>query len=335
MLLVALFGGTASGSAQEDATPEADIAPGIPADTGEPGSCLVGLAVESIHNLDLGGRTFDAAFWIWSVCADDRFTPLSTMEFVNANSAEMGMDGVEVVEGLYWSYARVTGTFRHLWDLSKFPFDEQVLQIVIEETAYVTGEFSYEADTSDPIPIPESERHLPHWEIVDASLESGTAHYLTSYGDPRDPHGTSDYPQLVLSVTLERADITGFIKLTFVVYIAFLISLISYFLHMDRASLLLARFTVISATVFAVAVSMNRVTSELGTEDGITLIDKIHIVALVAILVDAVAALVTHLLIVRGRSMEDLSRFNRLVMGAVTIGFMTANALLIGRAALG
>lgn len=331
---VLLLSGVAS--AQEPATPESelDITPGVSLESVEPGTCLVGLAIETIHDINLIERTFDADFWIWSVCDDDRFAPLETMEFFNAESIDMSMYGVEEVYGSFWSTARITGTFRHAWDLSQFPFDEQVLQIVMEETAYISQDFLYEPDTADPIPVPEDHRTLDNWMVVETSLDASSKHYVTSYGDPRDPHGTSDYAQLVLSITVERTDLSGFIKLTFVVYIAFLISLLSYFLHMDRTSLLLARFSVVSATVFAVALSMNRVTSELGTEDGITLVDKIHIVALIAILVDAVAAMITNVQMGRGRSVEELSRFNRRVMVMVVIGFVTANVWLIGRAAI-
>jgi hypothetical protein len=329
-----LFSMPGGGSSQEPSTPVPGATPASSSGTGGPSSCQVGMAIESLHDLDLIEQTFDADFWIWSVCDDDRFKPLSTMEFLNANTVRMEMDGSEVVDGVIWSYARVTGTFRERWDLTEFPFDEHVLEIVMEDTANVARDFVYEADPSDPFPHEVGQTQFEHWHIVDSSLHASTVHYQTSYGDPRDPGGSSEYPQLVFQVTLERADITGFVKLTFVVYIAFLISLISYFLHLDGASLLLARFSVISATVFAVAVSMNRVTSELGTEDGITLIDMIHITALAAILVDGVAALSTHLRIQRGDSEASLQRFNMRVLSAVVVAFVVANAVLIGLAAM-
>jgi hypothetical protein len=329
-----LLSGQATGSAQEATAAPPGIASSTPPENGEPGTCLVGMAIESIHDLNLIDKTFDADFWIWSVCEDDRFSPLSTMEFLNANAVHMELDGSEVVDDVTWSYARVSGTFRHHWNLTRFPFDNHVLKIIMEDTAFTTTDFVYEADASDPIPNGETDTKLERWEIVDRSLEASTAHYQTSYGDPRDPRGTSDYSQLIFEVHLERSDLTGFIKLTFVVYIAFMISLISYFLHLDGASLLLARFSVISATVFAVALSMNRVTSELGTDDGITLIDMIHISALFAILVDGVAALKTHMRIQRGDSEDSLRRFNMRVLTGVVITFILVNAVLILVAAL-
>lgn len=127
----------------------------------------------------------------------------------------------------------------------------------------------------------------------------------------------------------------SFFKLTFVVYIAFLISQLSYFLNLRNPTMLTARMSIISGTLFAVAVSMRTATSTLSTEEGLTLVDKIHIAALVAILVDAVTALVTQRLIESERPVAKVTRFNQIVMVAVVVGFVVVNAWLIGRAAFG
>jgi hypothetical protein len=139
----------------------------------------------------------------------------------------------------------------------------------------------------------------------------------------------------VITTMIERTDLTSFVKLTFVVYIAFLLSLISYFLNLRNPALLTARFSVISGALFAVAVSLRSATSALSSEEGLTLVDKIHVAALLVILIDAVAALVTQLLMERGRPAAEVTRFDRIVMAGVVVGFVAANAWLIGRAAAG
>jgi hypothetical protein len=255
------------------------------------------------------------------------------MEFLSANSAEMSMEGGTVVGGVHWTYARVSGTFRHFWDLERFPFDRQVFRIVMEDTANVAADFAFEADAGNP--IPETDLQMRDWRLVGADLETTTHTYLTTYGDPSDPDGSTDYSRLVLTVTFERDDLMSFFKLTFVVYIAFLISLISYFLNLHNPTMLTARMSIISGTLFAVAVSMRTATSTLSTEEGLTLVDKIHIAALVAILIDAVTALVTQRLIENEHTAAKVTRFNQIVMVAVVVGFVGVNAWLIGRAALG
>ncbi len=332
ILAIAFGSALSGGAAQNEATPgtEADL----PAPNGSPApsTCRVGLALESLHNINLNNGTIDADFWIWSVCPDDRFTPLTTMEFLNANSANMSMEGGTVVDGLFWNYARVSGTFRLEWDLTRFPFDEQVFRIVMEDTANVAADFAYEADPSNP--IPETDLQIRDWRLVGTNLETTTYTYLTTYGDPSDPDGSTDYSRLVLTATFERTELMSFFKLTFVVYIAFLISLISYLLNLHNPTMLTARMSIISGTLFAVAVSMRTATSSLSTEESLTLVDKIHVAALVAILIDAVTALVTQRLIENDYPAAKVTRFNHIVMVAVVVGFVVVNAWLIGHATL-
>ena len=334
VLVMTVLGGALHGDpVQAQATPEAAAGPPSADGSNAPATCRVGLALESVHNINLNNDTTDADFWIWSVCADDRFKPLSTMQFVNANSVRMSMEGEAVVDGLYWTYARVSGTFRHFWDLERFPFDRQVFQIVMEDTDNVASIFAYEADTSNP--IPEEDPQMEDWRIMGADLTTGTRTYQSTFGDPSDREGSTDYSQLILTTTFERDDLMSFFKLTFVVYIAFLISLLSYFLNLRNPMMLTARMSIISGTLFSVAVNMRTATSALSTEEGMTLIDKIHIAALIAILIDAVTALVTQRLIENEYPVAKVTRFNQSVMIAVVLGFVAANAVLISLAAGG
>jgi hypothetical protein len=315
-------------AAQGQATP----APAAPAASG-PATCRVGIALTSLHALDIANETFDADFWIWSLCPDDRYTPLATMEFVNANAVTMSMEGESVVDGVHWRYARVTGTFRHEWNETDYPFDRQRLKIVMEESDAYADQFAYEPDVDGQMYEPDM--RIPDWRIDGATLSADVHTYHTAYGDPAATDGTSAYARLVLSVELERYDLTGFIKLTILVYIAFVISLISYFIHPRDVALLAGRLTITSATLFAVALSLRASSADLNSGDRVTLVDWVHVAALVAILVDAVVALTTWLLVRRGRPMADVERFNRVAMIVVVVGFVTANIWLIGRAALG
>jgi hypothetical protein len=299
-----------------------------------PVRCRVGAYLEAIYDLDVPNRTFAADLWLWSVCPDDQFTPLTTMEFLNANSISTRLDSTVVTSAGVWSQLKVRGTFRYGWDLTDFPFDRHALTIVLEEGVSDTRSLVYEPDTANsgyPLGAASAD-----WRVEAFRLTGDTGTPNTTFGDPTlNPGEGSAYTQLVITTTIERTDLTSFVKLTFVVYIAFLLSLISYFLNLRNPALLTARFSVISGALFAVAVSLRSATSALSSEEGLTLVDKIHVAALLVILIDAVAALVTQLLMERGRPAAEVTRFDRIVMAGVVVGFVAANAWLIGRAAAG
>ncbi len=297
-----------------------------------PVRCRVGAYLEALYDLDPANGTFAADLWLWSVCPDDRVQPLATMEFVNATRTSASLDSSVATAGGVWSQRKITGTFRYNWDLAAFPFDRHTLAVVLEEGVADTRSLVYEPDAVNsgyPAGVASGD-----WRVTAFSVTGDTGTPNTTFGDPTlAPGEGSAYTRLVVATTIERTDLTSFVKLTFVVYVAFLLSLISYFLNLRNPALLTARFSVISGALFAVAVNLRAATSALASEERLTLVDKIHVAALVVILIDAVAALVTQLLVEWGRPAAAVARFDRIVMAAVVAGFVAANAWLIGRAA--
>jgi hypothetical protein len=296
-----------------------------------PVHCRLGAYLTALHDFDYANHTFAADFWLWSVCPAATPQPLETMEFINANSITVYLPSTQTTAEGVWSQRKIRGIFRYPWNLTAYPFDRHTLPIVLEEGVADTRTLVYDADTANtglgPALAP------PEWRVTGVALAAGSVTYDTTFGDPTlAPGGRSTYARLTLTITLARHDLTSFVKLTFVVYIAFLVSLISYFLNMQSPTLLTARLGVISGALFAVAVNLRTVTTSLASEDRLTLVDQVHAVALVALLVDAVAALVTQLLIERGRSAAAVTRFDRIVMIVVVVSFVAVNVWLVGRA---
>ena len=292
----------------------------------------VGAYLRGLYDLDPANGTFAADLWLWSVCPNEEFKPLATMEFVNATSTSASLDSSVATAGGVWSQRKITGTFRYNWDLTDFPFDHHTLAVVLEEGVADTRGLVYEPDAANSDYPPDVAP--ADWRVTGFSVTGDTGTPNATFGDPTlAPGEGSAYTQLVVATTIARTDRTSFVKLTFVVYVAFLLSLISYFLNLRNPALLTARFGVISGALFAVAVNLRAATSTLASEERLTLVDKIHAAALAVILVDAVAALITQLLVERGRPAAEVTRFDRIVMAGVVAGFVAANFWLIGRAA--
>jgi len=297
-----------------------------------PVRCRIGAYLTALHDFNFATHTFAADLWLWSVCPAASPAPLATLEFVNANSTTARLTTTVTTAAGVWSQHKVSGTFRYDWDLTAYPFDRHTLVIVLEEGTADTRSLVYTPDTANTGASPHAAP--AGWRITGLQLRGGTDTYTTTFGDPTLPQGgRSTFTQVTLAIPIARTDRLSFVKLTFVVYIAFLVSLISYFLNMQNPTMLTARLGVISGALFAVAVNLRTATAALASEERFTLVDQIHAAALVALLIDAVAALVTQLLVERGRSAATVTRFDRIVMGAVVVGFVAVNAWLIGSAA--
>lgn len=300
-------------------------------DATAPVSCRVGAYVTSINSLDFADGTYAIEAWLWSVCPVGVPTPLDTMEFVNADSVTSSLESTEDRGGEVWSSRKIAATVRQPWNLANFPFDAQTLELRMEEAGQDVSGFVYEADTANT--GYDAGMKIKGWKIDDFALEPSTATYTTTYGDPAlEAGGTSQYSRLTLKIGIDRAELSSFFKLTAIVYAAFLLALISFFLYLGELHPLSSQMGLLAGALFAAAINMRNATSTLGSEGGMTLVDKIHILVLGYILAAGVVAVISSLLINRGREQPAVARMNYRLAAVAAATFVAANALLIGQA---
>ncbi len=295
----------------------------------------VGAYVLALHDFSPVNGTFGADFWVWSIGPDPKRQPLQTMEFVNANRADGSLDTTTPRGKAFWETRKITGTFRHDWNLQNYPFDRQTLEIRMEEAADDATVLVYDPDLVNTAYSPEM--RLDDWRITGFRAEGGQSHYGSTFGDPAlAPRSGSDYSRVSLFVSLARTNHTGFFKLTAAAYAAFLLAFISFLLNPDLPATLGARLSLVAGSLFAAVVSMRSASTMLASDNGLTLIDKIHISVLVYIIGAALAAVLTRLYLDRG---GDLARVRKLTTyGCITLTLLFAAAnleLVLAAAAAG
>lgn len=294
-----------------------------------PTTCQVGIYLRSLHSFDPNADTFGGDLWLWSVCPSENDQPLHTMEFVNADDAAILLD---VPGNPFWANRNVDGTFRYDWDERDFPFDRHTLTIQLEEGVDDVRKFIYEPDLTNSGIDPTLE--LPGgWQITGWSLIGGSNAYNTTFGDPDlPPGGTSEYSRLTLSIDLARNDLSGFFKMTAVVYAAFIFSLVTYFMQMDMNSGIGPRVSLLAIALFSAAVNLINASNALGTSSGLTLVDWIHICVLFYILIAAAVTVVSRLLLDRGWTVADVTRLNYRLGAVAALSFIVINISLVRQA---
>src|SRR5262245_51140138 len=120
------------------------LAPAIAAaaDSAKPKTCDVGVYLISLHDLSPSSGTFGADFWIWSTCPSKDLRPLDVMDFSTSVRIDTRLASTFERGSVFWSYVKVSGVFRHSWNMSNYPFDRHVLGIVIENTNAPASEFA-------------------------------------------------------------------------------------------------------------------------------------------------------------------------------------------------
>lgn len=301
--------------------------PGAAAAGKMPEHYRIGAYIVSLHNLDTVRGTFDADLWLWSIGPSPTRDPLQSMEFINAQRVTAQLESSTQRGDLVWRQRKISGTFRHNWDLRNFPFDRQTLTIVIEEGASGANTLLYDPDQANTGYRPQAE--LKGWRVTGIAERNGVTHYATTFGDPAAADG-SDYAEIQLALTLARTSLGGFFNLSAPLYAAFLVTAMSFLLGGGMAA---ARMSLLAAALFAVVINIRTTSDMLGGVHSATLIDKLNILGLVAIVAATFTTVATS-----ARNDRTFSttrrRLDYIACSVLVVLFIGANAALLVQAAL-
>lgn len=294
-----------------------------------PRTCKVGAYVISLYDFDFAAGSFGADLWLWSSCPSPDLKPLDVMDFVNATHVTRSLAASSERGGVTWSYVKVSGVFRHPWDVRSYPFDRHALEIIVENTAAPASEFSYTADLEGS--KPSRDIHLDGWLVSDFGVKEYTYLYDTTFGDPSfDGKKESDYARLAISVSIARSKLLSFFKLVAGVYVAVALSLLAFLLGPYNGR---RRTNILVGTLFAVLVNMRVTEAVIGRTESITLVDEIHMLAMGYIFCIALAGIYSQWLFDRERQ-ADAERADATGLWIAGISYVILNVALVAGAAL-
>jgi hypothetical protein len=312
------------------------LAPAPAAARGQPAAadsavvCRVGVNIEDLYDFDSVRETFGAVLWLWSLCPAPEPAPLEStvlrtalpgLQLERIHSTPVG-DG-----GLY-QYRRVQGTFRHDWDMSRYPFDRQRLVIPFDESDLGAGVVIFEADEASALE-PELLSRVPGWELSALEVRASVADPAVDYGLP----GEQGYAHLEAAVDLQRtSQLLDFIKPTLGVFAAALIALLAFFLDSRDKGTFATKLALLVGVLFAVLLNLRAADAIIGDATRLTLITEVHLVVLALIAVIALLALRDHRRLERGL---PLRYPDRPLLGATAGAYVLINLALVARAAWG
>jgi len=276
-----------------------------------PASCKVGAYVTSVYDVDTVNLRFSADAWLWSVCVGEALEPLKTMEFVNATRLVASLDSTTADPPLYWKQRKISGTFRHNFDLRNVPFDRHDLTISIEEAVADDTAFVYEFDEINSGISPELQ--IGNWSVTGFRGATRSVIYDTNFGDPSmAPDSSAGYSRLDLEIGVVRSDLTGFLKLSVPAYISGLLALVSLFMQVEEGgrNLLNPRIGLLAACLFAVVFNLRAIDDVVGASPTLTVMDLIHFAALALICAATFAAIGSGRLIERGFAIQRIRKLD-------------------------
>ena len=292
--------------------------------TGNPEWARVGMVVTQLYDFNVRDSTFGVEFWLWSLELADGHNLLLSSSFANAASVvrspiEVRKKSTDEGEKKLFIQS-VRGTFRHDWSLADFPFDQQNLRIILQEDRQESSELLL---VPDVVNTDVDAEILDGWRVDNWSLRPGQRLYQSRFGDEvKGAEPLSRYSRLLMTIQVSRISAAALWRLCAAPLAAVMLVLLSYFIDVSLPGALPARAGLVGASLFAEIISLRAFAGEVGNETGLTLIEALHLRAIVYTLLAATITSIQCFQLSRSvgvRAMRRLDRFAALVSSLVLI----------------
>jgi hypothetical protein len=233
----------------------------------------IGFYVDDIYDINYVKGTYRVNIFIWATSYTVNYDFEKYLDVHHAIDKKIElvmMDSSNTINGrkIYWSEIRLNVEVLQKFDISKFPFDNQPINIGLEFAYNDPKLFKINLSKKNSI----SPKSVPNdWKINSSKYFLKPFHYTTNFGAP----GVNSFTFEVLHIeyNFSRNSFTLFIKLFFALFIAFLISCSSLFLPNINAE---AKISMIIGGLFGSITNKYITDSLLPVNNTWDLSDKIH-----------------------------------------------------------
>lgn len=263
------------------------------ADTG-PDEVTVGVFINDLQDIDLSSENFTADIYLWMRWKNPKIDPSLTLESMNSegtqnttSSTTGGLGGeplydepVDMPDGSKYQALRYQGVFSRKMSLEKYPFDDQILEMVFEDKRRDASQIEFIPDTN-PVAINDGgSMSIPGYVLGQPSLQVVPHKYPTNFGDLR-ANPDVPYSRVVIALPVSRDVLPYLVKIMLPIFIVVLITSLIYLLP---ARLEDAR-TGIGVTAMLTIVALQWTSdASLPSVEYLTLMDMVYIISMVYIL---------------------------------------------------
>lgn len=254
---------TESGKTEPERTPPAGHENDVPLDV------KVGVYMDRIPALSIRDSYWTGDFYIWFLWTDDTLQPGETFQVVNGEILSRNKLEERTVNGEHYALYRVAAQTTKAFNTSRFPRDDHLLTLSIEDAALQSYQLRYIAD--DINSSVSSRVSVPGYKIYQTSSVVKPHSYKTTRGDPGLPSDyKATYSQFIYGIWLVRPNWGLHLKMFVMLFAAVVIAIIGFFSTPTQ------RFGLAIGSFFA-AVANTYITSSTVPDTGIaTLADVIN-----------------------------------------------------------
>lgn len=326
-LLAGFASGTAS-SAPETQPPPNAVMEAIAASPAPvtPAEVIVGAYINDIQELDFKANNYVVDLYVWFRWKAPDIDPSKTMEFMNRYASDDNVretlyeEPKAMPDGSLYSIIRYQGRFSTKFPLEKYPFDTQLLKVVMEDSLSAANKQVYAPDKDGGINL-NPQITLPGFKVGKPTMQIASNAYPTNFGDVSEPEADA-YSRLSLSIPVTRPIVAMSIK-TFVPIM--LIVVCAALVFFVRPRYIEGRIGLgITALLTLVALQL-ATSSSLPDVDYLMMLDKIYLLAYVFIIIALGRVVATSWHSDEAQAERAISRTDRIWAMALLAAYFLAN----------
>lgn len=250
----------------------------------------VGLYVSKVFDIDYSKGSYKVAFTIFTNSYTLMYDLDSYFDIHDAIGYENGFsyyDSTRTVNGrqCYWSSFGSVVEIAKDFNISRFPFDKDTLNINLELNYSYKQDLVVVLDTSNTVL---KQFRIRDWIISDTKIILNESNFRSTFGDPNISDTSTKYNLIQATYLIERESFLIFIKLFTALFLSFILGLCSLLLGDSKLD---AKLALIVGGVFGAIGNKYITESMLPLSNTFTLSDKLHDLTLLFLVVMTIYAI--------------------------------------------
>ena len=249
-----------------------------------PSEVYVGAYINDVKDVDLTSNSFSVDLYVWFRWTDPDINPAVSVDPVNPKDAwlletPLYDEPVQLSDGSYYTIVRYLGGFTTKLPVEDYPFDRQVLTVMLEESSLTSDDLVF-------IPDPESETMsnpdlvLPGWNWDTPQLTVTNTPYPGNWGNI-DQVGGEAYSRVTLELEVHRPAATSAIKMFFPLVLVLLTGVLTFYL---RPSMVESKISIAITALLTLVALQFTVMGSLPSVGYLTMIELIYAVSYMFVL---------------------------------------------------
>ncbi|MBL7862141.1 MAG: hypothetical protein JNJ65_13325 [Cyclobacteriaceae bacterium] len=291
---------------------------------GQPDTVTVGAYVISVHDINFRDKQYTMRFWLWFLYDNPDFDFSNQLDIPNAKSIDTPEVMLDSIAGKTWAIMKMKTTMKESWQVADFPFDKQHLRVQIENALFDINNLVFIPDFKGS--TYDKAEALDGWDITNFKVTSVLNDYETGFGDPSPHRDYQNFSAFTIEMDIERSAWGLFLKIFIGMYIAFLISVISFSIQVSELE---PRFGLPVGGLFATVGNKYIIDSILPESSAFTLVDVLHTLTFLAIFATLVVSAVALRRYDNGNK-DAAIRFNHIGSRWVIGLYVLSNLVMVG-----